>query len=167
MCTAISYRSEGSYFGRNLDLDRGYGERVVITPRNFEFKMRCSTDICRHYAMIGMATVIDGYPLYFEATNEKGLSMAGLNFPKNASYAHRHKRRVKLTRGSTLIYRSIWNFCSRTHFHAPHLPGLPADGPGSLMGIPRYYFRSMRFCIYYHLCYPFVNISIKITLFSS
>ena len=87
MCTAISYRSEGSYFGRNLDLDRGYGERVVITPRNFEFKMRCSPDICRHYAMIGMATVIDGYPLYFEATNEKGLSMAGLNFPKNASYA--------------------------------------------------------------------------------
>ena len=88
MCTAIAYRTTGSYFGRNLDLDRGYGERVVITPRNFEFKMRCSPDICQHYAMIGMATVIDGYPLYFEATNEKGLSMAGLNFPKNASYAH-------------------------------------------------------------------------------
>ena len=36
--------------------------------------------------MIGMATVADNYPLYYEATNEKGLSMAGLNFPGNAVY---------------------------------------------------------------------------------
>ncbi len=27
-----------------------------------------------------------GYPLYYDATNEKGLSMAGLNFPGNADY---------------------------------------------------------------------------------
>ena len=33
-----------------------------------------------------MATVADGYPLYYEATNEHGLSMAGLNFPGNAHY---------------------------------------------------------------------------------
>jgi len=36
--------------------------------------------------MIGMAYVADGYPLYYDATNEKGLSMAGLNFPGNACY---------------------------------------------------------------------------------
>jgi len=36
--------------------------------------------------MIGMAYVHDEYPLYYEATNEKGLSMAGLNFPGNADY---------------------------------------------------------------------------------
>ena len=86
MCTAICYRSGESYFGRNLDLDRGYGERVVITPRNFEIKMRCGEPIRSHYAMIGMACVVDEIPLYFEATNEKGLSMAGLNFPENAVY---------------------------------------------------------------------------------
>ena len=40
MCTAVSYRSKDRYFGRNLDLERGYGESVVITPRNYEFKMR-------------------------------------------------------------------------------------------------------------------------------
>jgi choloylglycine hydrolase len=33
-----------------------------------------------------MATVSDGYPLYYDATNEKGLSIAGLNFPDNAVY---------------------------------------------------------------------------------
>ena len=86
MCTAICYRSNASYFGRNLDLYCGYGESVVITPRYYEIKMRCEKTIKSHYAMIGMATVVDNFPLYFEATNEKGLSMSGLNFPENAVY---------------------------------------------------------------------------------
>jgi len=88
MCTAVCYRSSASYFGRNLDLDRGYGEKVVITPRNYEIKMRCENPIKSHYAMIGMAAVVEEYPLYFEATNEMGLSIAGLNFPENAVYRH-------------------------------------------------------------------------------
>ena len=88
MCTAICYRNNATYFGRNLDLDRGYGERVVITPRNYEIKMRFEQPIRSHYAMIGMATVMGDLPLYYEATNEKGLSMAGLNFPENAVYGN-------------------------------------------------------------------------------
>ena len=88
MCTAICYRSNDSYFGRNLDLDRGYGEGVVITPRNYEINMRCEKPIKSHYAMIGMASVVDDFPLYYEATNEKGLSMAGLHFPESAVYRH-------------------------------------------------------------------------------
>ena len=39
-----------------------------------------------HYAMIGMAAVVDDYPLCYEATNEKGFSAAGLNFVGNAVY---------------------------------------------------------------------------------
>ncbi len=86
MCTAITYKTADHYFGRNLDLERSYGECVVVTPRNFRFNMRSVANIPSHYAMIGMATVADGYPLYYEATNEKGLSVAGLNFPSNADY---------------------------------------------------------------------------------
>jgi len=86
MCTAVCYRNKDCYFGRNLDLDRGYGESVVITPRNYEIKMHCEKSIRSHYAMIGMACVADNFPLYYEATNEKGMSMAGLNFPENAVY---------------------------------------------------------------------------------
>lgn len=86
MCTAISYLTKGHYFGRNLDLERSYGEGVTVTPRAFAFPFRCGKTSARHYALIGMAAVADGYPLYFEATNEKGLSMAGLNFPGNAVY---------------------------------------------------------------------------------
>ena len=86
MCTAIGVWAEARYFGRNLDLERDYGERVVITPRNFSFVFRHLPKASVHYAMIGMAAVVEDYPLYFEATNEKGLSMAGLNFPQNAVY---------------------------------------------------------------------------------
>ena len=86
MCTAISYTTGAHYFGRNLDLERSYGERVVITPQRFPLPMRLAEPLNHHYAMIGMATVAEGYPLYYEATNEKGLSMAGLNFPDNAVY---------------------------------------------------------------------------------
>ena len=87
MCTALSWLNHHHYFGRNLDLERGYGESVVITPRRFPFKFRYAPAMDEHYAMIGMAAVSNDYPLYFEATNEKGLSMAGLNFPGNAVYA--------------------------------------------------------------------------------
>ena len=88
MCTAVCYRSDAFYFGRNLDLHCGYGENVVITPRNYEINMRCEQPIRAHYAMIGMAAVVDDFPLYYEATNERGLSMAGLSFPGNAVYRH-------------------------------------------------------------------------------
>lgn len=86
MCTAVSWSAGNHYFGRNLDLEYGYHETVTVTPRNYTFSFRMSQDQNHHYALIGMAMVIDGCPLYYEATNEKGLSMAGLNFPGNAVY---------------------------------------------------------------------------------
>ena len=86
MCTAVNFISDNNYFGRNLDLERSYGEQVVITPRHYKFSFRTLPTSESHYAMIGMATVAGGYPLYYEGTNEKGLSMAGLNFPGNAHY---------------------------------------------------------------------------------
>lgn len=85
MCTSITLYTKDHYFGRNLDLELTYGEAVTITPRNFPFMFRKLQDISTHYALIGMAIVVGDYPLYFDATNEKGLSMAGLNFPE---YAH-------------------------------------------------------------------------------
>ncbi len=87
MCTAISYKTKDAYFGRNLDLERSYNESVVITPQNYVFPMQRVAPMQTHYAMIGMATVAEDFPLYYEATNEKGLSVAGLNFPGNAVYA--------------------------------------------------------------------------------
>ncbi len=86
MCTAISYETKDHYFGRNLDLSYSYHETVTVTPRNYPFRFRRMGVLKQHYALIGMAFVNNGYPLYYEATNEKGLSMAGLNFPGNACF---------------------------------------------------------------------------------
>lgn len=86
MCTAAAYRTKDHYFGRNLDLSYSYKETVTIAPRNYPFRFRQVKDMEHHYAMIGMAYVVNDYPLFYDATNEKGLSMAGLNFPDNADY---------------------------------------------------------------------------------
>ncbi len=86
MCTAVTYKTKDRYFGRNLDLEYSYNETVTVTPRNYAFRFRKAGKLESHLAMIGMAYVADGYPLYYDATNEKGLSMAGLNFPENARY---------------------------------------------------------------------------------
>lgn len=86
MCTAVTYKTKDHYFGRNLDLEYSYRETVTVTPRQFAFSFRKMGKMESHYAMIGMAYISEGYPLYYDATNEKGLSIAGLNFPGNADY---------------------------------------------------------------------------------
>lgn len=97
MCTAISFTSKEHYFGRNLDLDRSYGEEVAVMPRKFPLTFRKSTAYREGYAIIGMATVVTGsetesykeyggLPLFYDAVNEHGLAIAGLNFPHNAYY---------------------------------------------------------------------------------
>lgn len=86
MCTAATYQTRDFYFGRNLDYECSYGEQVVVVPRNFPFALRHGGELARHYAMIGMAHVVGGYPLFYDAVNEKGLCIAGLNFVGNAVY---------------------------------------------------------------------------------
>lgn len=86
MCTAATYLTKDFYFGRTLDYEDSYGEEVTVAPRNYPFRFRQAGTLDRHYAMIGMAHVAEGYPLYYDAVNEKGLGMAGLNFVGNAVY---------------------------------------------------------------------------------
>ena len=86
MCTAITYKTKDFYFGRTLDYDYSYEEQITITPRNFSLQFRHLPEIKQHYAIIGMAYTVQGYPLYYDAVNEKGLAMAGLNFVGNAHY---------------------------------------------------------------------------------
>lgn len=83
MCTAIC---DGSLFGRTLDLEYSFSEAAVVTPRKFVFRFLNEKDISEHYAMIGVAHVSGGVPLYYDAMNEAGLCVAALNFPGNAVY---------------------------------------------------------------------------------
>ncbi len=86
MCTAVTYKTNDFYFGRTLDYEHSYVEEVTVTPGNFPFHYLEKECVPAHYAMIGMAYVVQDYPLYYDAVNEKGLAMAGLNFPGHAVY---------------------------------------------------------------------------------
>lgn len=86
MCTAATYKTKDFYFGRTLDYEFSYGEEVTVTPRNYPFHFREKGTIASHYAIIGTAHVSEDYPLYYDAVNEKGLAIAGLNFVGNAYY---------------------------------------------------------------------------------
>lgn len=86
MCTAVSFRTRDHYFGRNLDFEFSYGEQIAAAPRNFPFPFRSLPALRRHHAVVGMAHIADGYPLYYDAMNECGLCMAGLRFPESCVY---------------------------------------------------------------------------------
>lgn len=86
MCTAATYKTKDFYFGRTLDYEFSYGDEIVITPRRYPFHFRSMGAVESHYAIIGAACVMEGCPLYYDAVNEKGLGVAGLNFVGNAFY---------------------------------------------------------------------------------
>lgn len=104
MCTAATYKTKDFYFGRTLDYDFSYAEEVTITPRNFVLNFRKTEQMTNHYAIIGMAYVRDDYPLYYDAVNEKGLCMAGLNFVGNAFYRKAESGKINLAQFEFIPY---------------------------------------------------------------
>lgn len=89
MCTGVRFSdNDGNmYFGRNLDWTEGYGQKVVLTPRNYKYNSAFLGEMgCTSGAIIGMAIVVENTPLYFDCANEAGLGIAGLNFPGYAHY---------------------------------------------------------------------------------
>lgn len=83
MCTALVY---DHLFGRTLDLEHSYHEQVVVLPRRFPLPFRMTDSQFSHHAMIGMAHLENGHPLFYDAVNEAGLAMAALNFPLSTVY---------------------------------------------------------------------------------
>lgn len=104
MCTAATYKTKDFYFGRNLDYEVCYGESVTVMPRSYQLKMRRTDDLDKHYAVIGMAHVAEGYPLYYDGTNEKGLSAAGLNFVGNAVYRKTQDKKINVAQFEFIPY---------------------------------------------------------------
>ncbi len=96
MCTAANYLSKDHYFGRNFDYEISYNEKVTITPRNYPLSFKKEETIESHYAFIGITAGIDVYPLYYDASNEKGLSIAGLNFADNAYYHEVDEEKINI-----------------------------------------------------------------------
>ncbi|SCK04425.1 Choloylglycine hydrolase [uncultured Clostridium sp.] len=89
MCTALTLKTKDGYnfFGRNMDLEYNFNQKVIVIPRNYQYKHWVSGEIVKNkYACIGMGSDIEGYPAMADAMNEKGLACAGLNFEGYAYY---------------------------------------------------------------------------------
>ena len=113
MCTCIDFRSKDFYFGRNLDLEYNFGEKIVITPRDYLFELKNGSKLKTKYAIMGMATVVNSYPLYADAVNENGLCMAGLYFPGNAVYNKEIEQNINIA-SFELIPWVLGNFSNIT-----------------------------------------------------
>ncbi len=131
MCTAIW---DKGLFGRTLDVEGGYGEAVAVTPRHYRFPFFGRSVSGRQYAMIGTAHVRDGIPLYYDAVNEAGLAMAGLNFFGSAVY-HRPYPGVQGVPSYALIPR-ILTQCGSVEEAERLLGGLCVTGEAFSAALP-------------------------------
>ena len=125
MCTAAAFQTKDFYFGRTLDYECSYGECVTVTPRRYPFSFRHMERLDVHYAMIGMAHVADGYPLYYDAVNEAGLGMAGLNFVGNAQYAEVQEGKENVAQFELILGRCATVREARARLDALNLVGTP------------------------------------------
>lgn len=86
MCTSIRICGEGAYFGRNMDIENDFGGEVVLAPRSYRIKYSHGGEESEHYAILGVAVKIGGYPLYADCMNEAGLCIAGLALAESTYY---------------------------------------------------------------------------------
>ena len=99
MCTAIAIKCPQPVFGRTLDLEKSYGEEIVVTPSGFSF---CESKT--KYSIIGIGLVKHGLPLYFDGMNEAGLWCAALNYPQFAFYGREKAGALNIPSYSLLPY---------------------------------------------------------------
>lgn len=96
MCTAINDISKYHLFGRTLDLETSFTEQVVISPRSFPFSFIHEGILEKHFAIIGVAHVVHGTPLYFDGMNEHGLCAAALRLPELTVYHGKANEKTNL-----------------------------------------------------------------------
>ena len=104
MCTAFLYQANGSYMGRNMDIDFPLEQKITITPRQYILHTKHQPPLKNHYAIIGMSTLVDNYPLYYDACNEYGLCIASLAFRNNAHYLSPQNERINLASYELIPY---------------------------------------------------------------
>jgi len=68
MCTALMLNRNKCLFGRNMDIEKSFGERFIKSDK-----------------IKGTGIYIDNIPLFADGMNENGLAVCGLNFK---GYAH-------------------------------------------------------------------------------
>ncbi len=104
MCTSIAWKNGDFFIGRNMDISFDFDRKIVVVPRNYSFVFKEIPQISTHYAIMGAAMIAENYPLFAEAVNEKGLYMAGLNYPKMAVFNKRVTGKNNITANEFIPY---------------------------------------------------------------
>ena len=104
MCTAIRLKNNHYYVGRTLDLEYNYDEKVIIVPRKFPIKYKYLKQNDNHFSIFGIGIIIDNYPLFYDACNEYGLSICGLNMPLSTNYSSFTYNKINITSYELIIY---------------------------------------------------------------
>ena len=104
MCTALSLKLNNHYFGRTLDLEYNYKEQIIITPKDYPLRFRYNKTINNHYSIFGIGIIENNYPLYYDACNEYGLCIAGLNLPFSTTYNTFNGQKINLTSFEIIPY---------------------------------------------------------------
>lgn len=105
MCTCIMIKNNNNtFFGRNMDIVDSFNEKIILIPRNYQINLKKERKISNHFAIIGMGTIINNYPLLADAANEKGLAIAGLSFIGNAKYYEYNDEKINLAPYELVLY---------------------------------------------------------------
>lgn len=86
MCTAIALFKHGGIFGRTLDVEGEYGQRVIVTPKGYKLSYLHEDCAPCRFSIVGMGLNQGKFPLYFDGMNEAGVFGAALRFPGLARY---------------------------------------------------------------------------------
>ncbi len=114
MCTAFNINYKGNiFFGRNMDIEYNFNQSVNLVPRNYAYKSKGENkEETTKYAITFMGTVIEGFPLIADGINEKGLVMAGLNFPHFCHYEEKPQKSGKLLSPCEVLLYALGNFAT-------------------------------------------------------
>ena len=104
MCTAIFDNKHGAFFGRTLDLEISYGEKIIRASRGDALSFIHEGELLCKHSILGMAYDAGSNPLFFDAVNDMGLSAAALNFPHFASYYDKRDGAVNLASFEVILY---------------------------------------------------------------
>lgn len=87
MCTSFKLKYKDNYvFGRNLDLEYHFNEGVIGVDSSYFMNYKLEKGAVLNKRLFGIGSLVDDYPLFAEAMNDKGLCIAGLNYPNNCKY---------------------------------------------------------------------------------
>ena len=67
-----------------MDIHYSFNEKIIFVNKDYQIDLKKEKELILKYSILGIGAMVNNYPLFADAMNEKGLAIAGLNFLGNA-----------------------------------------------------------------------------------